>query len=73
MNLGDIRREYTRVALDREQIKENPFDQFTLWFDQACQAQLPEPNALSLATAAADGRPSIRLPAGRNESRRRKR
>ncbi len=59
-NLADMRREYTRVALDREHIKDNPFDQFTIWFDQACQAQLHEPNALSLATASADGRASIR-------------
>jgi pyridoxamine 5'-phosphate oxidase len=59
-NLEDMRREYTREALDREHLKENPFDQFALWFEQACKAGVQEPNAMSLATASADAKPSVR-------------
>jgi pyridoxamine 5'-phosphate oxidase len=60
MNTAELRHEYTRGGLRREDLKPDPFDQFTLWFDQACQAGLIDPNALSLATAGTDGRPSVR-------------
>ena len=39
----------------------DPIDQFRHWFDQALNAQLPEPNAMTLATVGADGRPSTRV------------
>lgn len=55
-----MRRDYTRAALDRENLAPNPFDQFALWFEQAGKAGVQEPNAMSLATASADARPSIR-------------
>ena len=39
----------------------DPLEQFNLWFDQALSAELPEPNAMTLATVAPDGRPAARI------------
>jgi pyridoxamine 5'-phosphate oxidase len=55
-----LRREYTQGSLDREDLKPSPFDQFAVWFDQACKAQLQDPNAMSVATVSALGEPSLR-------------
>lgn len=60
MNVEDMRCEYMRGGLQREDLKDTPFEQFKLWFEQACQAGVHEPNAMSLATATADGKPSVR-------------
>ena len=60
MNIADMRAEYTSVGIKREALRSDPVDQFRLWFDQACQAGIVEPNAMSLATAWSDGRPSVR-------------
>src|SRR5687768_18523899 len=38
----------------------DPFAQFAIWFQEALDAGLPEPNAMILATASAGGRPSAR-------------
>ena len=56
----ETRSEYTRAALDRASLKPSPFDQFALWFQEAMDAGLAEPNAMSLATAGADQRPLAR-------------
>jgi pyridoxamine 5'-phosphate oxidase len=60
MNIADMRAEYTSVGLRREAMAPDPVDQFRVWFDQACAAGILEPNAMSLATAWQDGRPSVR-------------
>ena len=60
MNLADIRTEYRTGRLRREDLKENPIEQFEVWLGQACQAGVTEPTAMSLATAGADGRPLLR-------------
>ncbi len=60
MNIAELRREYTQAGLTRETLKEDPFEQFELWFQQACDADLPEPNAMVLATASAQAQPSLR-------------
>ncbi|MGI0491862.1 pyridoxamine 5'-phosphate oxidase [Alkalinema pantanalense CENA528] len=60
MDLGKLRQEYAQAGLDREMLKPDPFDQFELWFQQACQAELLEPNAMVLATASASAAPSVR-------------
>src|SRR4051794_3001076 len=60
MNMEDMRVDYTRAGLDRDDLKESPFEQFALWFDQACQAKIHEPNAMSLSTVSPEGRPSLR-------------
>jgi pyridoxamine 5'-phosphate oxidase len=56
----EIRSEYTRGALARAALKPSPFDQFALWFQQAMDAKVVEPNAMSLATTGADQRPLVR-------------
>lgn len=56
----ETRSEYTRAALDRASLKPSPFDQFALWFQEAMDAGLAEPNAMSLATAGADRLPLAR-------------
>ena len=60
MDLTALREEYTRNGLTRNDLEANPFKQFEKWFKQATEADLPEPNAMSLATASATGEPSIR-------------
>jgi pyridoxamine 5'-phosphate oxidase len=54
------RSEYDGGKLERADLKASPFDQFAVWFEQACQSKIIEPNAMSLATAGADGRPLVR-------------
>jgi len=48
-------------GLHENELAEDPFRQFQLWFDAAIAAELPEPNAMTLATATTDGRPSARM------------
>ncbi len=61
MDISDFRQEYTQQGLIREQLNPDPFEQFELWFQQACSAELPEPNAMCLATVSATGKPSQRM------------
>jgi pyridoxamine 5'-phosphate oxidase len=56
-----LRREYTRGGLSEEKVRPDPVEQFRLWFDEALAANLHEPNAMTLATADASGRPSARV------------
>ena len=60
MDIGALRREYTQAGLSRSTLASNPLQQFNLWFEQAVSAQVLEPNAMQLATVAANGKPSIR-------------
>jgi pyridoxamine 5'-phosphate oxidase len=60
MDIGDLRRHYTQAELNEESLKADPFEQFENWFQQACDAELSEPNAMCLSTVAADGQPSSR-------------
>ena len=60
MKLDDMRVHYDRDELRREELRPDPFGQFALWMNEACASGLVEPNAMSLATAGADGRPTIR-------------
>jgi pyridoxamine 5'-phosphate oxidase len=61
MDLAALRKSYERDALDEQASQADPLKQFELWMQQALQAQLPEPNAMTLATVGADGRPSTRI------------
>jgi pyridoxamine 5'-phosphate oxidase len=61
MNLDDLRREYTQRGLREEDLAPDPFRQFGAWFDAVAQADIREPNAMTLATATPDGRPSARM------------
>jgi pyridoxamine 5'-phosphate oxidase len=59
--LADLRKNYSRGSLDAADVDPNPVRQFDTWFAQALDAQLPEPNAMTLATVDALGRPSARI------------
>jgi pyridoxamine 5'-phosphate oxidase len=56
----ETRSEYKRGALERAELKPSPFEQFAVWFTQAIDAKVVEPNAMSLATTGNDGRPLVR-------------
>jgi len=61
MNIADLRKSYERDELDESASASDPLLQFQHWLEQALAAQLPEPNAMTLATVGADGRPSTRV------------
>src|SRR5918997_5722966 len=56
-----LREEYTRAGLRESDAEPNPIEQFRGWFGEALAAELHEPNAMTLATATPDGRPSARV------------
>jgi pyridoxamine 5'-phosphate oxidase len=59
--LADLRKNYSLGSLDIADVDPNPFRQFDTWFKQAVDAQLPEPNTMTLATVDERGRPSARI------------
>ena len=59
-HLGDLRKDYHLAGLDEKDLARDPFRQFERWFQEAEAARLLEPNAMVLATAGRDGRPSLR-------------
>lgn len=61
MNPADLRREYAMASLDVVDVDRDPLPQFRRWFSEAQQAEIREPNAMTLATATRDGRPSSRV------------
>lgn len=60
-SITDLRRDYSRASLSETEVAADPVTQFGLWFEQARKADVPEANAMSLATVAANGRPSSRI------------
>jgi pyridoxamine 5'-phosphate oxidase len=61
MSLQDNRREYDYGKLTRESLSASPFDQFTLWMEQAIEAGIQDPTAMSVATVSAEGKPWQRM------------
>ncbi len=59
--LSDLRKSYERDELDEQLAAGEPLRQFREWFQQALDAKVPEPNAMTLATVGPDGRPSTRI------------
>ncbi len=59
--IADLRKSYERAELDEAAAANQPMLQFETWLKQAIDAQIPEPNAMTLATVATDGRPSTRI------------
>ena len=60
-SLADLRENYTKAGLDSKDVDTNPFHQFQNWMDMAIGSDIVEPNAMTLATADADGLPSSRI------------
>ncbi|MGI8889995.1 MAG: pyridoxamine 5'-phosphate oxidase [Chthoniobacterales bacterium] len=61
IDLAGLRREYETRGLRRAEMHHDPFEQFATWFSTAVNSALPDANAISLATATSDGRPSVRV------------
>lgn len=61
MDIAAIRKEYTLKELDESQVHADPIQQFKIWFDEALGAEVPEPNAMNLATVDVNGRPTSRI------------
>ena len=61
MDLNDLRREYLRGGLSRDQLAANPVDQFNSWLKQAIEAEIKDPTAMSVSTVDVDGQPRQRL------------
>jgi pyridoxamine 5'-phosphate oxidase len=60
-DLAQMRRSYEQAALDESHVLPDPLAQFQKWFDEAVHAKALEPNAMTLATVGAQGRPSTRV------------
>ena len=61
MNLANLRQEYMRAGLSESDADRDPMRQFERWFEDALQAGLPLPNAMTLATVSRDGAPAARV------------
>jgi pyridoxamine 5'-phosphate oxidase len=60
VDASSLRKEYTRAGLDKADVDPDPIVQFHEWFETVIDADLHEPNAMILATASTDGKPSAR-------------
>jgi pyridoxamine 5'-phosphate oxidase len=61
VKIDELRKDYLLFNLREEALDPDPIRQFHAWFDQAVQSEVPEVNAMALATATPDGRPSVRI------------
>ncbi len=60
-NIADIRKDYTLRTLNEENVERNPLDQFRLWFQEAIDASVNEPNAMHLGTLGRNNVPNGRI------------
>jgi pyridoxamine 5'-phosphate oxidase len=60
-HIADLRKSYERAELNEEASHANPLDQFHQWLSEAITSEVPEPNAMTLATVSCDLRPSTRV------------
>ena len=61
MTISERRKDYTLLNLREDEVDPNAIRQFARWFDEAMKAGVSEPDAMTLATATTDGRPSARV------------
>jgi pyridoxamine 5'-phosphate oxidase len=61
MNLAELRLSYTKAGLLEADAHPNAIEQFRLWFTQALESEIPEANAMALATVGKDGTPDARM------------
>ncbi|MFP4440239.1 MAG: pyridoxamine 5'-phosphate oxidase [Chloroflexaceae bacterium] len=61
MSIADLRQEYSRQGLNEVEVDPNPLALFGTWLAEAIRAQVYEPNAMTLATVSAEGRPAARM------------
>jgi pyridoxamine 5'-phosphate oxidase len=61
MDLSDLRKNYALRSFSKKDASDDPFVQFKQWFQEAVEAEMTEPNAMTLATASSAGMPSARV------------
>ena len=61
MNIADLRKSYEKAELSEDACAPDPLNQFDRWIKEAIASQVPEPNAMTLATVASNMRPSTRV------------
>jgi pyridoxamine 5'-phosphate oxidase len=61
MSIADIRVDYQLKSLAESEVAKNPFDQFSIWWEEAVQSAIVEVNAMALSTVSPEGRPSSRI------------
>lgn len=61
MNIAELRKSYEKAELSEEASHADPMRQFDQWFNEALKSELPEPNAMTVATVGSDLRPSTRV------------
>ena len=61
IDIAALRQDYVSRGLHRSELDLDPFKQFALWFEDAAAADIRDVNAMSLATVARDGAPSVRI------------
>jgi pyridoxamine 5'-phosphate oxidase len=61
MNIADLRKSYERAELSETESHSNPLQQFDQWLNEAIKGEVPEPNAMTLATVGSNLRPSTRV------------
>jgi pyridoxamine 5'-phosphate oxidase len=61
VTISERRKDYTLLNLREDEVDPNAIRQFERWFDEAMKAGVSEPDAMTLATATPDGRPSARV------------
>ena len=59
--INTLRHDFAKQTLDKKDVNENPILQFEKWFKEAVDAKVNEPNAMTVATASPEGRPSARI------------
>ena len=59
--VANLRKNYTQAGLLESDLVDNPYQQFQIWFEQAVAADILEPNAMTVATVTAEGKPSARI------------
>lgn len=60
-SIADLRKSYERAELSEEASQADPLQQFDQWLREAIQSEMPEPNAMTLATVGSNLRPSTRI------------
>ena len=61
MNIADLRKSYEKAELSESASQADPLKQFEQWLNEAISSEVPEPNAMTLATVGSDLRPSTRI------------
>ncbi|MSP34416.1 MAG: pyridoxamine 5'-phosphate oxidase [Limnohabitans sp.] len=61
MNIADLRKSYEKAELSEDASASDPLKQFERWLNEAIQSEVPEPNAMTVATVASNMRPSTRV------------